>query len=63
MEIIKRRVKRGLIFMNEDRTYHSKPFSSYEERDAAIEKYVEEERIRLKQAEERRRQEYILVHQ
>lgn len=63
MEVIKRKVKDGFIFLNEERTFKSKTFSTREERDSQIEKYIIKQIALNKEAEAKRKKEYDLTHE
>ncbi len=61
MKIIKRRIKSGLVFFNEDRTYRSKVFQNEEKRDNAIEDYIKQQLKLEKELELKRKRERDLV--
>ncbi len=53
----------SFIFYNPDRTYKSKKFKTREDRDKAIDKYIEKELILQKEVEAKRKKEYQLTHE
>ncbi len=62
-EIILRRSKRGYIFYSPDRYYKSEPFKTAEDREVAIEKYINQQISLQKEVELRRKKEYELTHE
>lgn len=62
MIILKRKVKDGFIFLNEDRTFKSKVYQTREKRDIECEKYMSKQQIILDEYKERRKKELQLIN-